>query len=478
MKKKPYSFGNLIAFEFKKLAASRKNWAVIAILCVTLFLFVAYNMQQEEQERREVSAECDFLVTWYGYKAESYSDLYDQFENPALGNYAEVCAKRSAYYETLAAAYRADDADAIVAARMEYYDFQIEYIEWMAAYADTDEYNFFLKDLNDQLADSFRQALRVDLEETRYFAAQKAYYEELVLSGVEPIISLHDMSGFHFLYRFLTTTFPMVVLIVAFLLLSDTMSSEKDAGSYKFLLLQPISRGKVLLGKILAGMLYAAAVTLAILLIAFLLVGLMNGFGSPEYPVLADADGLISFEAAESNYYAEIERMEYNGIYNSLNMSRDQAYSTFETLGDGLHLGISPFSPVRSYESHGGWRGFGGSSLAAPSEALSTVPMWSVLLQSLVPLVFFFLLVSCTACCISAFSYSGVLSLILCALAGVCLMPLISVPGSPLQTAGSALLVTGLSGQTALTASLTAFVTSIVLYAVTALKFRRKDIFC
>lgn len=478
MKKKPYSIGGLLAFEFKKLAASRKNWAVIAILCVTLFLFVAYNMQQEEQERKEVSAECDFLVTWYGYKAGTYAEFYDFFENPSLKKYAEVSEKRADYFEALAAAYRADDADAIIAARRTYYDFQIEFINWMADYADTDEYNLFIKSLQTELGDSFRSALAVNREEAYYFAAQKAYYEELEVSGAKPIISLYDMSAFHFLYRFLTTLFPTVVLIAAFLLLSDTMSSEKDTGSYKFLLLQPISRGKVLLVKILAGMLYAAAVTLVLLLAAFLLTGLLNGFGSPNYPVLSDADGLVSFDAAKSNYYAEIERMQYNGIYNSLNMRVDRAYSTFETLGDGLHLGVSPFSPVESVENSGGWRGYRGSALAAPAKDLSVVPMWNVLLQSLVPLAFFFLLVSCAAVCISAFSYSGVLSLILCALAGICLIPLVSVPGSPLQTAGAALLVSGLSGQTALTASLASFGASLVLYGAAVLGFRRKDIFC
>lgn len=478
MKKRSYSVGGLIAFEFKKLAASRKNWAVIAILCVTVFLFVAYNMQQEEQERREVSAECDFLVTWYGYKAGTYADFYDFFENPALQKYAEVSEKRSAYFEALAGAYRADDAEAIVAARRVYYDFQIEFIDWMADYAATDEYNFFIKSLPTELGDSFRSALAVNREESYYFAAQKAYYEELEASGAQPIISLHDMSAFHFLYRFLTTLFPTVVLIAAFLLLSDTMSAEKDAGSYKFLLLQPVSRGKVLLIKILAGMLYAAAVTLVLLLAAFLLTGLMNGFGTPDYPVLADADGLFSFEASRSNYYAEIDRMQYNGIYHSLNMRVDRAYPTFETLGDGLHLGISPFSPVESVETPAGWRGYRSSALAAPAKDLSLIPMWSVLIQSLVPLAFFLLLVSCAAVCISAFSYSGVLSLILCALAGVCLIPLVSVPGSPLQTAGAALLVTGVSGQTALCASLTSLGVSVLLYRATVLGFRRKDIFC
>ena len=51
MKSKIGSTAALFRFEIKKLAASRKNWAVIAILCVSLFLCVAFNMQQERADR-------------------------------------------------------------------------------------------------------------------------------------------------------------------------------------------------------------------------------------------------------------------------------------------------------------------------------------------------------------------------------------------------------------------------------------------
>lgn len=84
MKTKTYSAGRMFSFELKKLAVSRKNWAVIAVLCVTLFLFVAYNMQQEAAERRDTAAECDFLVTWYGYKSDVYMDFYGQFGGECL----------------------------------------------------------------------------------------------------------------------------------------------------------------------------------------------------------------------------------------------------------------------------------------------------------------------------------------------------------------------------------------------------------
>ena len=95
MKTKTYSAGRMFSFELKKLAVSRKNWAVIAVVCVTLFLFVAYNMQQEAAERRDTAAECDFLVTWYGYKSDVYMDFYGQFGGECLKAYSDISQKLS-----------------------------------------------------------------------------------------------------------------------------------------------------------------------------------------------------------------------------------------------------------------------------------------------------------------------------------------------------------------------------------------------
>lgn len=466
MKTKTYSAGRMFSFELKKLAVSRKNWAVIAVLCVTLFLFVAYNMQQEAAERRDTAAECDFLVTWYGYKSDVYMDFYGQFGGECLKAYSDISQKRAAYFEELAAALRNDDKSATLHAKISYYTAQASYGDWLSDYAGQGRLQEDLSAIPAELSSAIFAALSPDYESFSYYSAQAEFYQNLEKTGVAPILSLHEMTGFHFLYRFITTLFPIVVLIITFLLLSDSMSSEKDSGSYKFLLLQPVSRAKLIAVKIAAGMIYAAAVILAAVLCTFLITGCANGFGSPEYPVLTDPDGYVSFSAVPSTYNKDLSCMEYGGIYTSLNMQRDTGCSSFELHGDGLHLGISPYS------SQGTFR------LTAPSEELTFAPIWLFLLSALPPLLFFFLLASSAAVCISAFSYNGVLSLIVCALAGVCLIPLSKLSFSPFQTANCGLLAAGLGGQTVLSSILIALAASAVLYFFTALCFRRKDIFC
>lgn len=466
MKTKMHSTGRMLLFELKKLAVSRKNWAVIAILCVTLFLFVAYNVQQEEEERRYTAAECDFLVTWYSYKSDVYAEFYEQFGRQSLKMYSELSKKRAAYFEELASALRNGDKPAVLHAKASYYTNQTEYGNWLSNYILLGKLDAEYSKMRPDLASAFLTELYADIDNFPYYGAQAEFYQSLEESGVTPVLSLHEMTGFHFLYRFMTTLFPIVVLIITFLLLSDAMSSEKDSGSYKFLLLQPVSRAKIIAVKIAAGMLYAAGVILTAVLCTFLITGCVNGFGSPEYPVLTDPDGYTSFSAVPSSYNEDLSYMEYGGIYQSLNMQYDTGCSSFELHGDGLHLGISPYS------SQGTFR------LAAPSEKLILTPIWLFLLSALPPLLFFFLLASSAAVCISAFSYNGVLSLITCAIVGICLIPLSKLSFSPFQTADCGLLAAGLGGQTVLSSILIALAASLILYLLTALCFKRKDIFC
>ena len=144
----------------------------------------------------------------------------------------------------------------------------------------------------------------------------------------------------------------------------------------------------------------------------------------------------------------------------------DTAYTAFEMHGDGLHLGASPYSSQGQF------------SLTEPSAELSLTPIWLFLISLLPPLLVFFLLVASTAVCISAFSYNGILSLVLCAIAGICLIPTIQIAYSPFQAVNCGLLAAGLCGQTLLSSVLVALVTSAVLYLITSMGFRKKDIIC
>ena len=169
----------MFSFELKKLAVSRKNWAVIAVLCVTLFLFVAYNMQQEAAERRDTAAECDFLVTWYGYKSDVYMDFYGQFGGECLKAYSDISQKRAAYFEELAAALRNDDKSAALHAKISYYTAQASYGDWLSDYAGQGRLQEDLSAIPAELSSAIFAALSPDYESFSYYSAQAEFYQNL-----------------------------------------------------------------------------------------------------------------------------------------------------------------------------------------------------------------------------------------------------------------------------------------------------------
>lgn len=67
--------------------------------------------------------------------------------------------------------------------------------------------------------------------------------------------------------------------------MSDIVSGECTPATLKFLLIQPVSRGKVLLSKFISIVLASLAMILSLEGIAFLVIGLLKGFGNSNYPM-------------------------------------------------------------------------------------------------------------------------------------------------------------------------------------------------
>lgn len=67
--------------------------------------------------------------------------------------------------------------------------------------------------------------------------------------------------------------------------MSDIVSGEYTPATLKFLLIQPVSRGKVLLSKFISIVLASLVMILSLEGIAFLVIGLLKGFGNSNYPM-------------------------------------------------------------------------------------------------------------------------------------------------------------------------------------------------
>jgi hypothetical protein len=121
---------------------------------------------------------------------------------------------------------------------------------------------------------------------------QIQYYRYLQNINVYPIQTPYNMQGWHFLYRLVTTIIPFALPLLLVLLASDVFSAEKDSGSFKFLLMQPVSRFKIYLVKLLVSFLVVTVVIVTPLLMLFGISSSVFGAGYSGYPVLFHAESV------------------------------------------------------------------------------------------------------------------------------------------------------------------------------------------
>nr|WP_294491843.1 ABC transporter permease subunit [uncultured Anaerosporobacter sp.] len=144
------------------------------------------------------------------------------------------------------------------------------------------------------------QELRNEIKKNQMFLAE----------DIKPLDSEYQMTSLHFLYRLLNQLFPYLVVVVVLIVCADAVSSEFDTGSYKFLMLQPYKRGKIIYIKSIATICYAMISVLGMIAGVFLVNGCINGFGNPNYPVAIDVS---RFSRLISDTY-KTNAVEYIGI--------------------------------------------------------------------------------------------------------------------------------------------------------------------
>lgn len=116
-------------------------------------------------------------------------------------------------------------------------------------------------------------------------------------------------NSFNFIFNFLSGLFPVLFLLLIILLSSDILTKEIEESTIKLILIQPISRVKILSGKYLALISSIASIIFSTFFISFILIGLKYGIGNPEYPYINNMK--YSFDKV-SNAYTYIEG---SGIY-------------------------------------------------------------------------------------------------------------------------------------------------------------------
>jgi len=109
--------------------------------------------------------------------------------------------------------------------------------------------------------------------------------KELLAKDIEPEYNSYDVTATKYI-RDLFSILGAIFLVVGVIIFSsDMVSGEYTPATMKFLLTQPVSRGKVLLSKFIALVLSATIIIVLIELISFLIMGMIFSFGNMEYPI-------------------------------------------------------------------------------------------------------------------------------------------------------------------------------------------------
>lgn len=120
-----------------------------------------------------------------------------------------------------------------------------------------------------------KERLKIDLMTKKY----------LLDKDIEPEYNSYDVTATKFI-RDLFNILGVIFLAVGITIFSsDMVSGEYTPPTMKFLLTQPVSRGKILLSKFIALILSSSIIIVLIEIIAFLVVGLIFSFGNMDYPV-------------------------------------------------------------------------------------------------------------------------------------------------------------------------------------------------
>ena len=119
----------------------------------------------------------------------------------------------------------------------------------------------------------------------RYKAKQKKHVENLkyqLENNIKPI-EPWEVNGQNYILSFIGFLGSGILIIGISLFMSDIVSGECTPATFKFLLTQPISRGKILFSKLISVILVSLSMILGVELVFFLGVGLTKGFMPSTY---------------------------------------------------------------------------------------------------------------------------------------------------------------------------------------------------
>ena len=439
---------HIFILELKKAVRNRKNWFVLALYTLLLMVFALSNMdtfrQVREQElhridhlrlvNRNTVRQIDAALTmdvspWPQIRAEKDDFPWSCYR--VLRAHAASARRFATNLSTLMAAMEENDREAeLLAYHQLLYEMSEDIknsYEWRGFIIWP---HIFGPLSRDDLGMGIRSPHGIDFTEWDEFNQAKLEFVEYVLENDIHYLYPHEMTGFNFVYQVLSRFLPFLILLITFLMVCDIFTRENETGSYKTLLLQPYSRTQIYLSKVFSALGIALLQIFLPLVLLFFVFGVINGFGSANYPVLIHTSSYTTLTPIENNMFWG-ERFGFL-FYSSAYFGSLQTFTNhgFAYVIENASLGISPYSLIPPIEDFGPDHPFYGMfdlfflsrayvSAYLPDPALYFGGMLTAMLFTLPLYVALLLLAISVSALLGIISQNSAVSLILGSLVGV-----------------------------------------------------------
>lgn len=285
-------FIGLIKNEFIKLFSKAKTYIIIALF-ILLCLFVLFISHSNEKIYSE-----EFMIETVEMQLKWEKENIENIENDE--RLTEEEKEQSIRYSK---EYLEELENELIALKSQA---SVEEHDWRQDYKDQ------IASLKEELA-SFPAKKDATKDEADMIVRIEQGIEEweLKLATETSPKDEYENSAINYLYLTIAIVSGGFLAFGLILFNGDSVSNEYNPGTFKFLLIQPVTRAKVLLSKYLVMASASTVLILGVQAIFFVIIGLVKGFGNFERPVLVGLEyeeivshgQLIMQEVAGSGYF-------------------------------------------------------------------------------------------------------------------------------------------------------------------------------
>lgn len=140
--------------------------------------------------------------------------------------------------------------------------------------------------LDRQIENVEQNLKRIPKNDSAYYRYLNEYSELKYLKDHNMTLPDKSFTATSFMERYFSELGVLVIPLIIMIIVGDIVSGECTPGTFKFLLIQPVSKRKILFSKYIAAIVTSFVIVFSIELISFLFVGITFGFGDMNNPIL------------------------------------------------------------------------------------------------------------------------------------------------------------------------------------------------